>query len=191
LQRLPLVEEVLFDRRGGQVESIYQFDDPRTGEIIYIGVTSNLKNRLRKHLSRTGLLYPLAQELKAEGLDLGVSVLETIENPQKGREVEKKWIQIKKPLLNIIHNQEGRNQREEEERYAQKVIELMHDKGFKYREAILYMEHFYMSEGDAYTYEITEKTAEITREVLGRVEPLTGSEIVKIALKYRGIEGEK
>lgn len=169
--------------------SIYQFDDPRTKEIIYIGVTSNPSLRFRQHLSKRGMLYSLAQELQAEGFTLSGNVLETTSDFQESRELEKMWIQQKKPLLNIIYNQEGIRQREQEEWYAQKIAELISEKGFNYKEAILYLQHFYTSEGDAYTYDIIEKAAQITARSLGRMQPLTGTEILDIALKLIGEGG--
>jgi predicted GIY-YIG superfamily endonuclease len=165
---------------------IYEFDDPRDNSVIYIGLTNNLERRVKEHVKR-GLLYPLAQELRALGLALSLSVIDSASDQQDGRHLEKKWIQKKKPLLNYAHNMRAVYEREEEEEHLQRVRECMDERELTYKEAVIFVKHFCKSEGDYYNYTIISGTAQLTRKRLG-LEPLAESEVLDIALELCNAE---
>jgi predicted GIY-YIG superfamily endonuclease len=172
--------------------SIYNFVDPRTEKSVYVGFTKNTEARFKKHLSPKGILYPLAQELKREGLALASHILETTQDLREARKLEKKWIQTKKPLLNWVHNQAGIAQQRREKEFIEDLNRLCVTKGWTQQEAILYMQHFERSQGDSYTYKVIETAAQITREFLGLDGSFTQSELLRIALKsHKGIEVEE
>lgn len=164
------------------IYSIYQFVDPRTGKPVYVGLTSNLESRFKHHISPRGVLYPLAQELKLKGMKLTPDVLETTESSEEAKRLEKKWIQAKAPLLNQIHNQNEIERRKREE----EISSWMKWTGWTHHEADLYLAYFH-SEG-GYTYDAIEYAVNASRKLLGIDGSFTQSEILHIALKYRGIE---
>jgi predicted GIY-YIG superfamily endonuclease len=168
--------------------SVYQFVDPRTGKTVYVGFTSNPTVRAKQHLSKKGILHALTQELRQEGLALDFQILETTTSIQEARELEKKWIQAKGPDLNWNHNQAEIERRREEREFWEDVSRLCTSKGLTRQEALLYMQHFPYCYGD--TYEVIEIAAQITREFLGIEGAFTASEILRIALKCKGIEVE-
>lgn len=161
---------------------IYQFDDQRDGTVIYIGLTNDLAVRTRKHLSSKGLLYPLAQELKAEGLELCPYVLESVEDLEEARQIEKTNIQQKEPLLNTIHNQSVIKERQAEEEYKEIIENIMKNLGLNYKDAVIFDRVFNQSSGDSYTYTVIKNTAQLTRQISG-AKPFSESEILSIALK--------
>lgn len=84
---------------------IYQYHDPRTWDLVYIGLTDNLERRMKQHFYRADSpVYPLAKELRGLGLRLHASVLDQHADLKVARELERKHIQEKKPILNTTHN---------------------------------------------------------------------------------------
>lgn len=169
---------------------IYQFDDQRDKTVIYIGMTNNLARRIRQHLSKDGLLYPLFQELRAEGLELLPSIIASTNYIEEARQIEKEQIQHKKPLLNRIHNQKAIYERQEAKWYAETITDLMENNGLSYREAIFCAENFLVSEGDHYNYKLIKKTAQLVRKMASE-RPFTESEILDIALQIYRVDRDK
>lgn len=166
---------------------IYQFDDKRDSQIIYIGLTDNLDRRTREHLRKDGLLYPLAQELRKEGLKLLPSIIDSSNDLEEARCLEKMHIQQKRPLLNIIHNQEGIREYRQVTQYAETLADLMENSGLSYREAVTFHENFNCSEGDYHSYKLIRKTAQLVRGQSGGY-PFTESEILALALQISRID---
>ena len=84
---------------------IYQYHDPRTWDLVYIGLTDNLERRMKQHLLRSDSpLYPLASELRGLGLQLHSSILDSHADLETAKQLEKKYIQEKKPILNTVYN---------------------------------------------------------------------------------------
>lgn len=84
---------------------IYQYHDPRTWDLVYIGLTDNLERRMKQHLFRSDSpVYPLAAELRSLGLQLHSSILDSNPDFEVAKELEKKYIKEKKPIMNSIHN---------------------------------------------------------------------------------------
>jgi hypothetical protein len=84
---------------------IYQYHDPRTWDLVYIGLTDNLERRMKQHLFRSSSpVFPLAKELRGLGLQLHSSILDSNPDFEVARGLEKKYIQEKKPILNTVHN---------------------------------------------------------------------------------------
>lgn len=163
--------------------SIYQYLDPRTGEILYIGLTSNPYARFKQHLSsEKGPLYSLARELRWQRIELTPTILETTEDREEAKELEKKWIKAKSPKLNQVHNQEEIERR----RYEEEISSWMQWTGWTHNEAHLYLQYFHSEGGD--TYDAIEYAVHASRKLLGMDGSFTKSEILHIALKYRGIE---
>jgi GIY-YIG catalytic domain len=84
---------------------IYQYHDPRSWDLVYIGMTDNLERRMKQHFFRSNSpVYPLAKELRDLGLQLHSSILDSNPDFEVAKGLEKKYIQEKKPILNTIHN---------------------------------------------------------------------------------------
>lgn len=84
---------------------IYQYHDPRNWDLVYIGLTDNLERRMKQHLFRSDSpVYPLAAELRSIGLQLHSSILDSHADLETAKQLEKKYIQEKKPILNTIYN---------------------------------------------------------------------------------------
>src|SRR2546430_11292117 len=84
---------------------IYQHHDPRNWDLVYIGLTDNLERRMKQHHFRSDSpVYPLAKELRSLGLQLHSCVLDSNPDFEVAKELEKKYIKEKKPILNTTHN---------------------------------------------------------------------------------------
>lgn len=162
--------------------SIYRFKDPRDQQIIYIGLTSDPERRYREHISKGGTLYPIAQELAAEGLQLIFEIIEKVTGLKNAFKLERDYIRHDKPLLNIIHNTTGYWERKEFERRREALTEAMEAYHFTHREAVLWHYAFFSSEGDWYTYKIIKRTAIEMQQRLQGESTLTESDILELAL---------
>lgn len=166
---------------------IYEFDDPRDNTVIYIGLTNAPERRFRQHLHpQKGILYPLAQELEEEGLKLSPFILDLTPDLQNARQLEKMWIQKKKPLLNTQHNAAAHLERQETEQYLRQINEAM-ETGLIYKEAVLFARHFCQSDGDYYNYTLIRSTAQLARKRSG-LNPFTESEVFALALEICRVE---
>lgn len=106
--------------------TIYQYRDPITQEIYYIGRSTNPESRLKQHATQTkSPCHAWLKSLKERGLQPIIEYLETGEDVVRsffekigdrdyavayslsGRR-ERYWIKKQKPLLNITHNEEAR-----------------------------------------------------------------------------------
>jgi hypothetical protein len=70
---------------------------------------------------------------------------------------------------------------------VKQISELMNERGLTYEESLLFINHFYVSEGDYSQYTTIRATTQIARRRLG-LEPLAESEVLDIALEYYGVE---
>jgi excinuclease UvrABC nuclease subunit len=85
------------DDNDNDIIYIYQIQHIENIEIKYVGKTNNIKNRIRQHISEKS---DIGNKLKEEGINkFNINILE-ITNSKNALEVEKKWIENVKPLLN-------------------------------------------------------------------------------------------
>lgn len=166
--------------------SIYHFADPRDNEEIYIGLTNNPDRRYREHTSKSGLLYPLVQELAKEGLRLIFGILETTQGIDNAYAAEKKQIRQHKPLLNILNNAIAVGERKATKQYIEDISIFMESYGFTYEQAIIFHKAFYASEGDFYTYQTIKSAVMAAAKYLQSNRVLSEPEILEIALKATG-----
>lgn|SRR5262245_1218546 len=158
---------------------IYEFDDNRSGDVIYIGLTNDLKRRVKQHLYRKeSMIRPLAQ-------NLSVSVIDWHSDLQEARKLEKMWIQRKRPLLNTAHNIAS-NETYQAEIQAEHISECL-KAGLTYKQALLFVENFCGSEGDYCNYKLIRSTAQMTR-YRANLAPLTETEVLDLALQVCKIE---
>jgi hypothetical protein len=164
--------------------SIYQYAHPHTGKSLYIGLTSNPRQRFLQHISSSSPLSSIIRDLNWQGIEVTPTILETTNDYEEAKQLEKRWIQTNTPLLNQVHNQEEIKRRKREE----EITFWMKDKGWTHKEASLFLEDFWDTGDMSFTYDAIAYGAQAAREILGIEGEFTSSEILHMALRYRGFE---
>lgn len=82
-------------RRRSIAHTVYALTDPRTNDIKYVGVTSNMQERLARHLKREdkGKKSDWIQELQELGLQPQMEILEQVSLSDDPFAREQYWIQ--------------------------------------------------------------------------------------------------
>jgi len=75
---------------------VYELIDPRTNEIRYVGITTRLEVRFTQHLNGINDINEhktaWIQELKEQGLQPQMRIIETVDSREKARERERYWV---------------------------------------------------------------------------------------------------
>jgi predicted GIY-YIG superfamily endonuclease len=168
--------------------SIYHFTDPRTQRFIYIGLTSDPDRRYKEHMSKGGTLYPVAQELAANGQQLIFGIFEKVIGIKNAFQVERDYIRQYQPPLNVIHNSTIVRAQRELKQYREAVDRIADLYNFTLDEALIWHNHFdaYEAGDNWHTYQIIKRTIFITQKRLQHEYDFSESEILDIALEVSG-----
>lgn len=174
--------------------TIYQYADPQSQEIMYIGVTNNPVRRFKQHKKNSkGACYQWLQELEEQGLEPLITIIDKEINLNIARALEKKHIKDKKPQLNISANGQAIREREELNNKNREIALLAKQYNISTSEAAFYhniqQELYEYGGGMAYawgeinstSWAIVAATVRSMEEIFKIDKPLTDLEIMRLA----------
>ena len=90
---------------------VYGIECPRSGRILYVGKTSNLKNRIATHLNIYSNITWWLNEIKSEGLCPVFKVLCRTDTNEMSCIIEKQLIDYYSKLYCILNKNNNKNYR--------------------------------------------------------------------------------